>query len=61
MLYSINWLNFIVWLPLIRDILGNICIVIICEPCWDVMKFEANLIFLIKPFFLYDQKVKTKN
>ena len=24
------------------------------------MKFEINLIFLIKPFFLYDQKVKTE-
>ena len=26
--YSINWPNFIVWLPLIRKILGNMCIVI---------------------------------
>ena len=24
------------------------------------MKYEINFIFLNKPFFLYDQKVKTK-
>ena len=30
LLYSINWPNFIVWLPLTREILGNMCIVIIC-------------------------------
>ena len=30
LLYSINWPNFIVWLPLIREILGNMCTVIVC-------------------------------
>ena len=30
LLYSINWLNLIVWLPLLRKILGNVCIVIVC-------------------------------
>ena len=49
-LYSINWPNFIVWLPLLRDILGNICIAIVCFPDCDVISFEINLIFLIKPF-----------
>ena len=29
MLYSINWLNFILWLPLLLEILGNMCIAII--------------------------------
>ena len=29
-LYSINWPNFIVWLPLLLDMLGNMCIVIVC-------------------------------
>ena len=28
--YYINWPNFIVWLPLIREILSNMCIIIIC-------------------------------
>ena len=58
--YFINWLNFIVWLPLIRGLLGNMCIVIVCQPGFDVINFETNLIFLIRPFFLHDQKVKTK-
>ena len=29
MLQSINWLNFIVWLPLLLEILGNMCIKIV--------------------------------
>ena len=30
MLYSINWPNFIVWLPLLLEILGNMYIAIVC-------------------------------
>ena len=60
MLYSINWPNFIPWLPLLLEILGNMCIAIVCYPGCDVMDFETNLIFLIEPFFLHDQKVMTK-
>ena len=30
MLCSINWPNFIVWLPLLLEILGNTCIAIVC-------------------------------
>ena len=60
LLYSINSPSFIVWLPLLREILGNMCIVIVCLPGCDAMKFEVNLIFLIKPFFLHEQKVMTK-
>ena len=55
-LYSINWPNFIAWLPLLLDILGNMCIAIICFPGCDVMDFEINIIFRIEPFFLHDQK-----
>ena len=29
-LYFINWSNFIAWLPLFHNILGNICIVTVC-------------------------------
>ena len=36
-------------------------IAIVCSPDCDVINFEINLIFLIKPFFLQDQKDKTKN
>ena len=51
MLYFANWLHFIAWLPLILEILGNICMAILCFPGLDVTNFEINLIFLIKPFF----------
>ena len=30
MLYFINRQNFIVWLPLLLEILGNMCIAIVC-------------------------------
>ena len=30
MLYSINWPNFIVSLPLLLEIFGNMCITIVC-------------------------------
>ena len=30
LLYSLNWPNFIFWLPLFRETLGNMCIVIVC-------------------------------
>ena len=30
MLYSINCLNLIGWLPLLLEMLGNICIAIVC-------------------------------
>ena len=60
MLYSINLQNVIVWLPLLCEIFGDMCIAIVCKPGCDVMNFEVNLIFLIKPFFLHDQKVVTK-
>ena len=51
MLYSINCPNLIVSLPLLFEILGNIYIAITCFPGRDVINFEINLIFLIKPFF----------
>ena len=52
----INWPNFIVCFPLLCEIMGNICIAIVCKPGCDVMNFEVSLIFLIKPFFLHGQK-----
>ena len=60
MLYSINLTNFIVWLPVLLEILGNMCIANVYYPGCDVMDFKINLIFLIEPFFLHDQKVMTK-
>ena len=42
------------------EILGNMWTAIVFKPGYDVMNFEVNLIFLIKPFFLHDQNVVTK-
>ena len=60
MLYSINWTNFIFRLLLLLEIIGNICIAIICFPGCDVIDFEINLIFLIKPFFYMTKETKQK-
>ena len=49
-LYLINWPNFIAWLPLILEILGNLCILIICCPACEVINFGINHSFLIKWF-----------
>ena len=47
LLYSIYWLNFIVCLPLLREILGDMFIVIDCFPVYKVIYFEKNSSFLI--------------
>ena len=49
-----------VWLPLLCEMLRNMCIAIVYKTGCDVMNFEVSLIFLIKPFFLHDQKVEKK-
>ena len=54
------YLIFIVWLLLLREILGNMCIVIVYLRGCDVTNFEINLIFLIKLILRHNQKVKTK-
>ena len=60
MLLSINWPNFIARLPLLLEILGKMYITTVCYPGCDVIKFEINLIFLIKPFG-YMTKYEDKN
>ena len=56
MLYSINRLNFIVWLPLFLEKLGNFCIAVVCFPGCDVTIFEINLIFRINRFSAIQNK-----
>ena len=51
MLYFINWPNFIVWLSLLLELFGNTHIAMVCFPGCDIINFEINPIFLIKPFF----------
>ena len=55
MLYSIYWPSFILWLPLIFEILGIMYIAIVCFAS-DVINFEINLISLIKPLFYMTKK-----
>ena len=43
MVHCINWTSFIVWLPLLLKILGNMCIIIFCSPGCDAIKFEISL------------------
>ena len=49
-----------VWLALIREILNNICVVILCLPDCDVINFEVTVICLTKTSFVHAQKIKTK-
>ena len=56
MLFSIFWSNFIIWLPLLLEILCNMCIATICLPGCDVINFEIKLILLITPFFTMTKK-----
>ena len=56
MLYFINWPNFIVWLPSLLEILGNMYITIVSFPSRDIVNFENNLIFLINLFFYMTKK-----
>ena len=60
LLYSVNRPIFIVSLPLVCDILDNLCFAFVCSPGSDVKIFEINLIFLINSYFLHDQNVKKK-
>ena len=57
---SVNCPRFIVSLPLLLEILGNMCIAIACIARSKVINFEANLIFLIKPFFCVTKKSRQK-
>ena len=33
-----------IWLPSLCEILGNMCIVIVCKPGYEAMNFEVNMI-----------------
>ena len=59
-LHSINWPNFIVRWPLLLEILGNKRITIACLPGCVVIKFEINLIFLIKLFCCITKRSRQK-
>ena len=47
-------------MSLLLEILGNVCIAIICYPFCDVINFEVKLSFFYQAVFLNDQKVRAK-
>ena len=51
---------FVAWLPLLLEILVNMCIAIVRQPGCDVTNFEMNLIFIIKPFSKIIKKSRQK-
>ena len=58
--HSINWPNFIDWLPLLLEIFSNMCITVVSWPGYDVIKFKINLMFLIKPFWYMTKRSRQK-
>ena len=46
----------IVLITFFLEILGNMCTAVTCFPGFDVMHFEVNSIFLIKPFLHMTKK-----
>ena len=61
MLYSINRTNFIAWLPLLHEILVNMCIAVVSFQSCDVINFEISLVFLTKPFFGITKKSRQRS
>ena len=62
LLYSVNRPNFIACLSLLRGIYWAICVLkLFINQVATSYIFEINRNFLIKPFFVHDQKVKTEN
>ena len=61
MLHSINSSIFIIWLPLLLKILGNMSIAIVCFPGCDVINFKVNHISLIKLLKFTWPKSQDKN
>ena len=51
---------FLVWLPLLLETLGNMCIAIICLPVCHAKNCEINLSFLVKPFSYMTKKSEQK-
>ena len=43
-----------------HEILHNMCIAIVCQPGCNVINFEINSVFLIKPFFYMTKKSRQK-
>ena len=58
-LHSINWPNFIVWLPFFLEILSNMCIPVVSLKL--TVSFLSSCIFLIKSYMIKKPRQKLKN
>ena len=47
-------------IPLFLEILGNLCILIIFCPAYDVINFKFNVSLLVNPISYMIKKIKTK-
>ena len=56
-----NWPKFNAWLPLLREILGNMCIVTACLPACDVMNLKLTLSFSNQTVFPTWPKSQDRN
>ena len=52
----INWLNFIVWMPLLLEIMGKMGTVTIFFPICDLIDFEINLSLSLSRFPTWPKK-----
>ena len=59
MLYYLKWPNFITWLPLLPEILGNMCILILFFPVCEAINFKIYPSLLIKAFSYMTKKIET--
>ena len=60
MLYSINRPNFMAWLLLLLEILGNMCIAVACYRGCEVWISKLTLLFLSSHFFYMRKKSRQK-
>ena len=62
MLHSINWLNFIAWLPLIFEICDNvyIAVAVVCFPVFDLINFRIYFSFLNKALSYVSKETEQK-
>ena len=52
-LSSINWPNLIAWLTVLPEILGDMCILVVCFAVHNVINLKLNLAFLSSCFSVW--------
>ena len=60
LLYPITWPNFIVWLPLLREVLGNMCVIIVFKQAVTSQILKLTWSFELSHFFYIVKKSTQK-